>query len=84
MRRGVWLGILAAMATTAQAQEGFQEWAADQRQEFQAFREARDREFHQFLQARWEAFRVYRGEAQDPAPKPETVPQAPATGKAEP
>lgn len=77
MRKGVVLIILAGLLPAAEAEEGFREWAQSQRRDFRDFREERDRAFHRFLQAQWKAFRVYRGEPEDPTPKPRTVPEAP-------
>lgn len=77
MRSVVVALILAGLITVAGAQQSFQEYMQSQRHAFLDFREERDREFHEFLKARWEAFRVYRGKAEDSAPKPDTMPEAP-------
>lgn len=77
MRKSVLVLAMAGLVPAAEAQEGFREWAQSQRQEFQDFREERDREFHKFLKAQWKAFRVFKGEPEDSAPKPPSVPEAP-------
>ena len=81
MRTGFWLILLAGLPPTLMAQESFQDWAQSQRAGFQEFREQRDKAFHQFLQKEWQAFQMHKGEVEDAAPKPDTIPEAPPRPK---
>ncbi len=63
------------------AEMSFDEFAKQYKAEFQQFREARDREFHDFLKQTWEEFRVFKGQAEDPEPKPKTIPAPPPPRK---
>ncbi len=72
----VWLviGLFGLAAVPIQADQNFEAFAQQYREQFQQFRDERDRQFHRFLQKTWEEFRVFQGEVEDPAPKPQTIP----------
>jgi len=74
----IWIFLL---ALPAHAQDDFREWAASQRQKYNQFRKEEDQQFHRFLQKEWKQFRVMSGKREDPAPKPDDIPQAPLPGQ---
>lgn len=72
--------------SSAGADDSFQQWmqqqaqgVAQQKKEFQEYRDERDREFTAFLKAQWKAVDIVAGEKLDEAPKPDVMPVAPVS-----
>lgn len=75
--------VLGSLALTRpiQAQDTFEEWKNQQKEEYQSFKDERDKEFLKFLKEEWKFVESYGGQDLYSDPKPDRLPEADKSGK---
>ena len=69
--------LVLASAPVQAAQDEYQQWLQQTRNDFQAYLDENDKAFIGFLKQRWQSVDLNPAQQRDPEPKPEEPPQAP-------